>query len=214
MITSYATLQTEVLGFLARTSDTELTAALPVLIQLAEGELRDDIRVRTVAVREDFDITDDGIAVPDDYAELEGWYHDGPTYYGPIEPTTLEQLAVLKALYGATGVPRWVALAEDEEGLKAFFAPSPDATYATKVASKKALANLSATVTSNWLLAGHPQVYLYAAARQAAKWLRDPDAATDYGQELDQLLDKMFISNGRIQLSGRLRGRPRRPIGG
>lgn len=212
MITTYATLQTEVLGFVGHTGDTDLTAALPTLIQLAEGELKDDIRARKMTCSGTFTIRQDGETLPEYYGEMDSWYHDGPTYYGPIEICTLEQLADFKARIGDTGVPQYAALTLDGE--RVFFAPEPDATYITRMAFKMTITNLSGTNTTNWLLEDHPQVYLYAVARQVGKWLKDREMSAEYEQELEKLLDKMYISGSRKQFSGRLKGRPRRPIGG
>lgn len=213
LITSYATLQTEALNFTARTGDTVLTSALPMLIQLAEGRLKDDVRVRSMTCAGTFTIQQDGETLPTDYGELDAWYHDGPQHYGEIEIVALARLSEKKALLTPTGVPRYASITLD--GRRLFFAPEPDTTYSTRLAYYRMLTPLDATEnTSNWLLEDHPHIYLYAVAVEIAKYQKDTEQALEWDADLEKRLDNMLLAARRKQYSGRLHGRPRRPIGG
>ncbi len=72
------------------------------------------------------------------------------------------------------------------------------------------LPTLSADLSaSNWLLAQYPDVYLYACASEAAKYLREPEAAAQYEQLLGGALGASrrddFTSRyaaARVDLSG------------
>jgi hypothetical protein len=51
--------------------------------------------------------------------------------------------------------------------------------------------------TSNWLLAAHPQVYLYAVGFEAAKFLRDVELAAATDQLFAGALNDMLINDER-----------------
>lgn len=206
-LTTYAELQTMVADALERG---DLKNVIPVLIVQAEGKLRNDRRVRSLLTAP-FSITADDLAVPSDFRTLESWYHDGPTYYGPIEIVGADQLGILKASYGTTGVPSYAAIL----GGVFRFAPAPTGTYATKMTYWRTLTALSAGV--NWLYTGHPHIYLRAALAEAGPYVaRDPVATKVVAEAREQLeldLEALHQETWDHQWSGTMR-RQFTPIGG
>ncbi|HUU42163.1 MAG TPA: hypothetical protein VMX57_00200 [Planctomycetota bacterium] len=204
--TTHATLIRAVMDFLNRG---DLEAVIPLLIINAERTLNRDPRVRTLSTAT-FSITADDLAVPTGFRELVSWYHDSTSYKGQIEIVGADQLGYLKSVHGSTGVP-WKAAIVDA---KFRFAPAPDATYSTKMTFWLGLTALSAG--SNWLIASHSDIYLYAVLREAIAYdnriAADPRASHWVG-ELERRLEEMHQYDWAYHAGGTM-VRNFTPIGG
>jgi hypothetical protein len=64
------------------------------------------------------------------------------------------------------------------------------------------LAKLSNAVTSNWLLASSPDVYLYGSLLQAAPYLQDDARITVWSSLYQAGLDQLQIADDRGSTSG------------
>jgi hypothetical protein len=206
MITDYATLQTALADLLGRT---DLTAAIPGFIQDVESRLRRDERARRLTSRGTFNIAADGEALPTDLFEIESWYHNGPTYYGPIHVTTSDGLSELKLRHGITGPPAYAAIVDG----RARFAPVPDATYPTQMTYWRKLTPLSASSTTNWLLLDSPDIYKYGAAMFAAPYLQEDPRLAVWERLYETALNELDHAAQRARFGGALR-RNVTPIGG
>lgn len=198
MITDYATLKSE-LALLLRRSD--LTAAILGMIQRAEARFKKDERVRKHTDRGAFSISADGATLPSDLVQLESWYHDGPTYFGPIEIVRPDEIGRLKLTHGATGVPSFAALVDTA----ARFAPEPNATYTTYMTYWRTITALSDSNTTNWLLTERPDIYLYGAAVESAPWLRHDERLVTWEGILGQRLDDLDRATQNKRLGGPMR---------
>ena len=205
MITSYDTLQSTVADWLNRA---DLETAIETFIQLAEEKFNTDPRCRRLEDHGAFSITADGMALPSGFDHLESWYHDGPTYFGPIEITNGDGLSRLKAERGESGVPQAAAIIEGT----AYFAPEPDGTYATRMVYWQKITPLSDANTTNWLLDDHSGIYLYGALVESAPYLKDDNRVVVWQQELERRLEQLGRNTQRNQYSGTMR-RHVRPIG-
>jgi hypothetical protein len=215
LITNYSTLQANVIEWLNRAGDAELIAAVPTMIQLAEGQLRRDERVRDLVFDAAFSITADDQAMPSGIDHIESWYHDGGIYFGEIETVPLERLSILKTRHGVSGVPRFAALIPSETAgtFTVRFAPVPSGTYTTVLSYKPLLVALGVGNPTNWLLLSHPDIYLYATLVESAPYLKDdPRLATWHG-ELEMRLEALHRQIERQRFSGTQRRRPRFVIG-
>lgn len=74
------------------------------------------------------------------------------------------------------------------------FYPVPDASYTVELVYQAKVAGLSETNASNWVLADHPDVYLYGALLQCAPFLGDDARASTWGQLYSAALDGMVVS--------------------
>lgn len=205
-ITTYAQLQTSVATWLDRS---DLTAVVPDFIALAEAGFRRDRRCRKLQDRGTFSVSADGATLPTDLQSLEAWWHDGPTYYGPIEVVGADQLGTIKARMGETGAPRFAALVDGV----AYFAPEPDATYDTRMTYWRTVESLSDTVTTNWLLASHPDLYLYGSLVEASPYLKDDERVALWQMQLDVRLEQLHAYTWNRQMGGTMR-RQHRAFGG
>ena len=166
---------------------TDLETEIVTFIEIAEAKLKRDHRVRKHADRGLITVAANGIAMPADLVQITSWYHDGPTYYGPIEVVDVNQIAVFKAAHGATGVPQVAALVDGT----ARFAPVPDASYSTYMTYWRSIQSLSDSVTTNWLLTEHPDVYIEAALSEGWAFLKDATRSLEAEQKMEKALDQI-----------------------
>ena len=169
-LATYTDLKTAVADWLNRS---DLTDVIPDYISLVEAELGRILQGRpmrtTLAVTYD---TTGTLAVPVDFVRPVSLTLEISTANWPIEVKPYEFI-VQKRGQLVNGAPRYVALVGDTFQ----FAPIPDSTttYTGNLVYDAALAPLSSTQTTNWVLTKHPDVYLYGALMQAAPYLKDDD---------------------------------------
>lgn len=208
-ITDYASLQTQIENVLNRD---DIDADAPMLIQLAEQSLERDERCRKLQYKGTFTIQAEGDSLPTDYDSLEDWYHDGPTYYGPIEIVPANVLPLYNAKHGDSGAPRVAAIVEGN----VYYGPSTDGTYSTTMTYWRKILPLSDTQTTNWLLLDSPDIYLFAALAEAEPFLKNDTRVALWQSKLERALEMLDSETKRKQFSGKMvrRVRPRRVIGG
>jgi len=134
----------------------DLTDRIPDFIRLAEARFRRDI-IRT---EQETTIALPG-ALPVDCDSVRAVYlSDTPT-------AALEQVspAELRSRYSgpATGRPQVYALIADQ----IIIGPVSDASYTAFLTYARKIPALSSTVSTNWLLAAHPDLYLYGSLLHA-----------------------------------------------
>lgn len=207
---TFSNFKTAVADWLNRS---DLTSAIPDFITLAEAGLRKDRRLENV-LRETITVSAEATTLnselTSDFRALKYLYHDGATYYGEIEIVPAEKLSHYKQTYGATGVPRAGALLDGVLVL----APAPDTSYTLDIVYEWELVALSDSAPSNWLLANHPDIYLYATLVESAPYLKDDPRIVVWKAELEKRLNDLFLDTQRREFSGRLVARPRHVIGG
>lgn len=204
MITNYATLQTAIANWLNRS---DLTTAIPEFIQIAEARFRADERCRKLEDGGAFVISADGEALPSDLMSIESWYHDGPTYFGPIDVVPANELGARKGSH-PSGAPAAAALID---GL-AYFAPAPDGAYNTRMTYWRTVEPLGVSTSTNWLLDDHPDVYLFGALAETAPFLKDDERVALWETKAEAALNRLSKATQNKQFGGSLR-RSFRPIG-
>lgn len=204
-ITDYASLQDAITEWLWGRDDVPVDQ----LIQLAEDEFRDDYRIcRPIEL--EVTISADDHAMPEDFGSVDAWYFDGDDYhYGSLEVTGPGVVAHAKASLGDSGRPRYVSIVDGV----ARFAPAPDGAYTTRLVYKQALPALSDTDTTNWLLTAHPQIYLYGSLKHAAPFLKEDERIATWAALFEDRANKRHAQSQRARFAGKMRLRPRRPIG-
>jgi len=203
-INSYTNLQTEIADLLIRT---DLTAAIPGFIQNAESKLRRDTRARTL-ISQNLTLDVQTVNLPVDFRELESLYHDGPSFFGEIETVSAGELGDVEANEGETGVPSHAAIL----GQTLRLAPVPDQSYTARLVYWATISRLTANNLSNWLLAEHPDIYLYASLIESAPYLRDDARMPLWKGELSERLEELHRDTVAGQYGGSLVSRPRRHI--
>lgn len=164
-LTSYSSLQAEVADWLNRT---DLTSVIPTFISLAEE------RVRTENLpynrKQTLTINAQTVDLPSDCKVVEHLYYDDAQKYGPLFIVPPDQLPMHTR--GATGVPLYAAQVERTTMI---FAPTPDTSYTAQIIYRTTVDALSATNTTNWLLATYPSLYLWGALVEAEKYLKNDE---------------------------------------
>lgn len=161
---NYATLKTNIGEWLNRQ---DLEAVIPTFIELAEAEFNRRIRVREMLKRADATIETQYTALPGDFVAMKSLYLvTNPTQV--LEQKSIEGLQDTKRYHYAAKPKHFAVTGGTFEVY-----PAPDTSYTAEMVYYSSIPVLSDTNTSNWLLAKHPDVYLYGALIQTAPYLRD-----------------------------------------
>lgn len=204
-ITTYSELQTAISNWLNRS---DLTDRIPEFIALAEARFKREYRLRKVQSRT-LSVSADDTALGSDYKSLIDLYHDGSTYFGPIQIVDPSTLATKKALtLGTTGAPEYAAVIAGELRM----APVPDQSYSLKMVYDSQITPL-ATSSTNWLLDDAPDVYLFGSLVESAPYLRDDDRVALWESRLEKAIEQFYDSRMREEYSGTMVRKPKRPIG-
>lgn len=204
-ITTHAELITAVGNWLNRS---DLASIVPDFITLFEARVKRDLRARKVLTAS-VNVTADAFAfAPTGFGTLLSLAHDGPTYYGPLEIVSREKITDLKVSLGATGVPQAVAVVNST----GYFAPAPNATFAMKATYRSGLTALSAG--SNWLIATHPDIYLYGTLVEAAPYLIEDERVPLWESQLNTRLEDLYLFAQEEEFGAGPLTRQFEPIGG
>jgi hypothetical protein len=157
MITTYATLKTEVASWLVRTDLTDAT--LSTFVQLAEGDIRNDVRMRANEAAQTGTVASLTISLPANFLELRILVVDGDTYryVNPEEYTALLD-AEIEGVYTIIG---------DSVHLTSGDGDTYELTY------YKSFTAFSSASDTNDLLTKAPHVYLWAACKHGSTFTRD-----------------------------------------
>jgi hypothetical protein len=80
--------------------------------------------------------------------------------------------------------------------------PIPDSTYTAELIYYAKLSKLSASTSTNWLLAQAPDVYLYGALLQAAPYLQDDARIQVWVSLYERGLQDLQVADDRGATSG------------
>ncbi len=209
-IMNYDELQTAVSNWLNRSDSTTL-AIIPDFIRLAEAKLNRMEEIRSEA-NGTLTLNQETVSLPSEYREkLKLTYNDG-IRFGEIEIIPPEMLALKKASLGTTGFPRFAAIISN--GTKLRLSPVPDQAYSVVTDYITNLTALSDDDISNWLLANHPDIYLYASLVESAPYLKDDERIAVWKSERDARIAELGGFRLRQRSGGNApRIRPRRAIG-
>lgn len=192
---SYANLQISAANFLNRS---DLNAAIPDFITLAEAQINrrllKDGPVRRMMARSDATITTEFAAVPTDFMGVKDIYLT-ETYVQQLKFLLPDQLLSKKTGQASlNGCPLWFSVVGGEFQ----FYPAPDPTntppdsFAAELTYWQRIPSLSNTTTTNWLLANHPDCYLYGALLQSAPYLREDARISVWGSAFETILSDII----------------------
>lgn len=175
-LSTYDDLQASVADWLARE---DLSSQINDFIKIAEARIDRELRVREMVATVTGTVSTETLALPDDFIEIYRFSMDSTTPM-PLEYRPLEDLE-FRTGSDESGVP----LAFGISGGSFVFFPPPDGSYTYTIDYYKKVPALSESNQTNWLITKAPDLYLYGALTEGAKFLMD-DARVSYWDALFQ----------------------------
>jgi hypothetical protein len=193
----YSELKTAIADFLHRT---DLTTQIVDFIELAEAALFREINIKDLRVSVTGTTTGEYATLPAEFSEV---VRLTCTYSGKEYDLDYGSQAVD---YTMTA-PKYFAL---ENNKLRIFGTATGQAYTLYYTPKTTA--LSASNTSNWILANAPDLYLYASSLEAARYMRDAALEDKMGALVAPLIDsiKRYTERKGQPTSGSLQIRPRR----
>ena len=191
-ISAYSELVTAAGNWLSRS---DLDARIPEFIALAEARFRRVLPTIESEVTDDLTVNAETVALPADYLQLRAIHLDTD----PRKPLDQMTLAALRTFYAAqtVGEPQAFALT----GSSIVFGPAPDAAYTAKITYLAKLTPLTDASPTNWLLADHPDIYLYAVLLQAEFYGWDDERLPMIKAALDEAIAELTAQSNRKRSS-------------
>jgi hypothetical protein len=167
---TYPQLQAAIADWLERS---DLATRIPAFIALAEAQMNRTLRVRPMVARASAAIDGAFSATPADFLEAISLTASDGSRSWALEPAAPE--AAFRHGGGeAAGVPcSWTLV-----GTEFRYLPTPAAALTVELTYYARIPALSDGEPSNWVLADHPDVYLFGALKEAAPFLRDMEMAS------------------------------------
>ena len=192
-ITTYAELQTATANWLDRT---DLTARIPEFIELSEANFNRVIRQPDMVTKNDsFSITSRYNTLPSDTLEIVRIVLD-LTPVIVLEYLTPEEISERRVSMSATGKPYYFTVIGGSSN-QLEVVPSPDSTYTSSIVYYTRIAALSDAATSNWLLAAHPDIYLFGTLVEAEPYLKNDERMPMWTSRLDKALMALRLQGER-----------------
>ena len=192
-ITTYAELQTATANWLDRT---DLTARIPEFIELSEANFNRVIRQPDMVTKDDsFSLTSRYNTLPSDTLEIVRIVLD-LTPVIVLEYLTPEEISERRVSMSATGKPYYFTVIGGSTN-QLEVVPSPDSTYTSSIVYYTRIAALSDSATSNWLLAAHPDIYLFGTLVEAEPYLKNDERMPMWTSRLDKALTALRLQGER-----------------
>ncbi len=148
------------------TGRADLTARSPEFIALAEAKMQRELRARDMETKiSAISIDGEYVPLPADFLEVR-YFELGTT---PRTVLRFMPLETQTELYGITGTTTSYCIV----GNNFRFGPTPNVAYSSTLVYFAKFPPLGTTQASNWVLANHPDIYLFGALTYAAAWAQD-----------------------------------------
>lgn len=162
-LSTYAELQAAVSAHLFDRSD--LSAVIPDFIRLAEAQMQRRLRTHNQITRTAITLNAQYADLPADHLETIRVTADKR----PLESVSTDALAELRQSDDTAREPRYMA----HTGAQIELWPTPGQSYTGAIEYYATIPALANDNTSNWILASHPDAYLYGALIHAGRFLDD-----------------------------------------
>ena len=194
-LTTYTELKASVADWLNRS---DLTAAIPDFISLAEAQIERTLRTRQMIVRANASFNVEFGATPADFLEVRSFKLSGTNPPTPLSFMTIDALDAEATKFTASGRPKFFGVVGSQFRL----VPTPDSNYATELTYYAKLSKLSASVATNFILSASPDIYLYGALLQAAPYLQDDARIQVWATLYERALNDLQTADDRASTSG------------
>ena len=175
---NYATLQTEIANYLNRT---DLTAQIPTFIGLAESYLFRELHIKELETSVAGSTVGGYAVLPVDFGTLSkiSITSNGSSY-------VLDYMALSEVSESVSTSPGYYSF---ENGNLRIWGTSTGQAYTLYYVP--AIAALSGSNTTNWLLENAQELYLYASCLEGAKYMRDAGEVARLTQTVAASLDSV-----------------------
>lgn len=189
----------------------DLPAVIPTFIANAEATFRRDPRIRQLVIST-LPINAASVGLPGDFKRMESVSLNGPSpYYWELDIVSPGSLSKWIGPSGTNRPPRVAAIVESSNTL--YVAPVPNQAYDCRLAYWRTIPSLGDTTPSNWLLAEHPDIYLYGALIESAPYLKDDERVPLWRAEYERRIQELDAYADQSQFSGSLTMGGIAPIG-
>jgi hypothetical protein len=197
MITDYASLQSAVTDFLARS---DLSAAVTTFIGMGESRIYRDLRVSDMEAIAAPTVANASFAVPADYMEMRNLYVTDSTgaYLYELERSSPFWLRSQYQLQSSQGRPQYYA----REAAKFVIGPYPDGSYPLSMLYYSRLPSLGTSNTTNWLTTKNPDLIFAAAMVEAGTYQLDAEAVQYWEARYQQVSQAVAKADKRERMSG------------
>tara|TARA_R110002020_G_scaffold7935_6_gene32599 strand:+ start:6906 stop:7535 length:630 start_codon:yes stop_codon:yes gene_type:complete len=196
-ITTNAQLKTAVANWLDRS---DLTTRIPEFITLAEAKFNRVIRQPDMITRkDDFSIAGRYTTLETDTLEVLRIVLDVDPPV-TLEYLTNEEIAELRRELSSTGKPSYFTIIGGSSNQLEVLR-SPDKTYTASIVYYTRIPALDADGDSNWLLASHPDIYLFGALMEAEPYLKN-DERVIFATRLETALAELNLQGERERHTG------------
>ena len=180
-VSTYTELKASIANWLNRSDLSDEIA--DDFIKLTESDLNAKLRIRQMEQIDTVTINAETVTVPTGFIGVRSFYILQSSNKYPLEYMTPHNMFETKG-GSSSGRPRIYTIEADNETEQFRFAPSPDTSYTGYLSYYKAIAALSDSNASNYILSTHPNIYLYGSLYHAANFLggMDPDQKQNWLQ--------------------------------
>lgn len=195
-ISTYDELKTSMADWLVRG---DLVAAIPSFISLCEAELNRRLRVREMISRSDATVETQYTALPGDFLTMKSLYlKTDPVRQ--MEFVTNEEMQRLKSerVMPGGGKPLYFSII----GSTFETLPVPSQAFTGEMIYYGKITPLSDVATANWLLANHPDVYLYGSLMHSAPYLKDDARAMVWSTLFEKGIEQIKLADEQAQFTG------------
>lgn len=184
----------------------DLTSRIPTFIRLLEAKVERSQRTWQMVTRAYAttlsSVTDGSVSeylpLPSDYLQLVRARVVGTST--PQLPLTYGSMADIDRLQSDTSPTTPTRYNIVGKSLR--LGPFPDTAYQIEIVYYAKLPRLASNNQTNWLLADHPDIYLYGSLDAASKYLKDDDRVALWKSEADSMLEDLRVANERAEKSG------------
>lgn len=191
-LTTYSGLKASIANWLNRT---DLTNEIPDFIQLAENRIYHELRIPTMEKIAVLEVDEDGFAnIPDDFLELKEILWN----YVPLDRISLQDMYARSDL---TGTPSYFA--RQQYKFKLYPTPTETGVGPLRIIYYFDLGRLSDEEPTNSLLSVSPELYLFAALREAGVFLgHDPQQMASWEESYQTALARLITHERSAEFAG------------
>jgi hypothetical protein len=195
---TYSELVSEIGDWLDRE---DLTAKIPTFIRLFEAQAERKLRLRQMLVTGEQGTLDDSgqLVLPVNFLALHNLSILDPNGNPvPLTYAAKHQVDQRRTDLVSAGTPKVYTISKNYLEV----APRPDADYTYELSYWEKIPKLSASVTSNWLISDHPDLYLYGSLMQAEPYLKHDERVAMWSGALNTLLEDLTLADERAMRGG------------